>query len=269
MRRLVYLCLLALAALSTTGTYAVPERSGPGFIIANWFPTGWEQDGEPRGFLVEIVQAIDEALGMESELSLVSMPRVIRTINNDSFDYTFAYKYDRTELYELEAFDPKYLLDVGCVRTTIVSLADRPVKALDDLNGMRVAFTNSAYFFYKFAPEYDIESVLVSETDTLFQMLLRGRVDAFVVNDIVFTSFLNNLHPSYKVPHQRWKDIAEPLFIDKIPFSVLASTKTATSPLSDKIRGLHGNEEFRTRLQKIYQKYGLQGGANCTLPAES
>lgn len=233
------------------------EPTDPKFVLAEWFPSSWVQDGQMQGFLVDVVAAVDQSLGTESNVALLSVPRIIRAIRSHEYDYTIAYRYDRQNQL------PNYLVDVGCVRTVIMSLKSRPVHMLEDLNGMRVAFTNSAYFDQNFAGYYTFDDIVVPETDTMFRMLLRGRIDAFVVNDLAVASFRKGLHPKYEVPAGRWGDIADAVYVDQVPFAIMASDRAASLPLSDRLRALALDPAFHDRLQKIFAKYGLPDATQC------
>lgn len=253
---IVRTCLL-LSLLAFATSPALADSEGPRFGIVNWFPFGWVEDGQPQGMFVDMAAAIDRALGLEERIVIAPVPRVFRSMQEGEFDFTISYR-DQVMMSEVE-----YLSDIGCLRSLIVSRQTRPALKLDDLNGMRVAYPGGGYFVARFLPDLELDGVEVARTDIMFRMMLRGRLDAFVINDAIWQSYRADLNPDFSVPSGRWNEFAEPYILETMPLAISMSKATAHRELGERIKSLMQSPAFRQELQSIYNKYQLPHGLAC------
>lgn len=246
------LCLMPLGHVS-----AAMESTAPKFGIIDWFPFGWIEDGQNKGMMVDLAGAMDAALQANSEIIVAPVPRVLRGMEEGEFDFTLTYR------------DPEmmgavnYLADVGCLRAAIVSFKEKPVRKLADLNGLRVAYPGGGYFVKRFLPDLDLDGHEVALNYIMFRMALRGRLDAFVINDAVWQGYRNNLYPGFRVPENRWQDFAEPYYHETLPMAVSVSLTSGHQALAERMRKIMSNPAFVKALQAIYDKYELPGALKC------
>lgn len=249
-----------VGAFFLSNVLVVPSRAEgvqPRYGIIDWFPFGWIENGESKGMMVEMAHAIDRAIGTKSEIVVAPVPRVLRGISENTYDFTITYR-DADMLPDVE-----YLADIGCLRSAIVSMKTAPVMSLEGLNGKRVAFPGGGYFVKRFLPSLNLDGVEVAQTFIMYKMALRGRLDAFIINDAVWFGYKADLYPDYKVPHARWKDFAEPQYLETLPVAVSMGNGSTHSQTAAAIKALMGNPRFVSSLQAIYKKYALPNALQC------
>ncbi len=233
------------------------DNEKPTFGIIDWFPFGWVEAGENRGMVVDIAKAIDEAIAVSSEKVVSPVPRVLRAMENAEFDFTITYR-DPTMLDTVD-----YLADLGCLRSAVVSFRSAPVSRLEQLNGLRVAYPGGGYFVKRFLPHLRLEGTEVAQTDIMFRMAYRNRLDAFIINDAVWFGYKNDLHPDYKVPKSLWPRFAEPAYVETLPLAVSIAKGSRYQHIGNKMKGLMQNRAFVEALLNVYKKYQLPNALAC------
>lgn len=227
------------------------------YTLTDWFPYGWEQDGEPRGFLVELALALDEGTGMDSAIALAPVSRVIHLMKSGQYDLSIIFRGDKLE----DKVD--HLLSFACIRTVVISLKNKPVRLLEDMNGLRVAFSNSGYFINNQRPDLEIEGVQVSSPAMMFRMLLRGRIQAFVTDEAVLAAYRANLHEDYSLSEDDWSLIAEPYFLDALELTLAVPKSKQIVPMKQRLAGIADNPDVRAKVQSIFNRYGLAQATAC------
>jgi ABC-type amino acid transport substrate-binding protein len=250
-------CVVFLATLFCFSSNAIAAYKTPRFGVIDWFPFGWMQDEKNQGMIVEIAQAIDIVLGVKSDVIVAPVPRVLRGMAEAGFDFTITYR-DEEMLSEVE-----YLTDIGCLRSAVVSMKNKPVKALHELNGLRVAYPGGGYFVKKLLPHLNLEGVEVSQTDMMFRMALRGRLDAFIINDAVWFGYWQNNRQGFVIPVEKLQEFAEPYYLETLPFAISISKKSKHQELGQRIKAIMNNPEFVADLKRIYSKYSLSNAMQC------
>ncbi|NVJ96703.1 MAG: hypothetical protein HWE25_01050 [Alphaproteobacteria bacterium] len=247
-----------IAALSVScAVHATnPEDGVPQFAIIDWFPFGWAEDGQDKGMFVEMVALYRQYLSADLDAVIAPVPRVIRGMEEGEFDFTITYR-------DPGMLDVKYVADIGCLDSYIVSYSDNPIKSLEGLNGLRVAFPGGGYFDKRFRPNLDLDGVQVAQTFVMFRMALRRRLDAFIINDAVWQGYKNDLYPGFKVPAERWADFAEPVAIETLPVAVSISPKSPHTAIGHRITELSHSDTFMADLQKLYDRYKLPNAMAC------
>ncbi len=254
MRR--YKLILAFL-ISVTGALGMRASASPTYSIVDWFPYGWMEDGQPRGMLVEIARAADRALGITNQYTIAPVSRVLRSLKTGEYDFSIIYRGEKLNS------EVDHLLDVGCISTAVMSLKTAPVLKLADMNKKRVAYSGNGYFHDRYLPTLNATGMQIANTDIMFRMMFRGRVDAFVIDDAVLQGYRNNLHPSYKIPEGDWDRFAAPFYLDSLRLALSTSYSPRYAAMKARMRDLMYQDEFLEELQVIYLKYGLPGGTAC------
>jgi len=234
------------------------ETHAPRFAVIDWFPFGYEvQGGIQKGIFIDVTRALSKALNVESEIIVASAPRVYRGIRVGEFDFTYSYH----DTAEKEGFEP--LIDIGCLRPTIVSFKRFPIKSVDQLHGKTIAFPLVGYFVRNLLPNYRIRGFAVPRTEMMFKMALRGRIDGFIINDAIWQAYKNNMHPEFNIPKARWAEFEEPLYIERLPVSLSVSYNSNHMPLARAIKDIVHNKAFLLELAQIYDKYSEGSSLGC------
>lgn len=260
MRRQILKLLKAFIACIVCGqlTWAASAQTfRPTYTLTDWFPYAWVHEGEPRGFLVELAQAVDESVGLNSPIALAPVPRVIHLMKSGQYDLSIIFRGDKLE------DKVNHLFSFACVRTAVVSLNDNPIRQLDDLNGLRVAFSNSGYFISNQRPDLNIEGVQVGSPAMMFRMLLRGRIHALVTDEAVLAGYRARLNKDYTLTDAEWSRIAAPFYLERLELT-LASPKTKDlGPLKHQLSSLNNSPELLDRVRSIFSDYGMKHTPTC------
>lgn len=233
------------------------------YTIVDLFPYGWTEAGVQKGLFVDLARTVDRALGTEIPILLEPISRIRRSIDNGAFGFTITYRMTKLEP------QAQYLLDLACLRTSVVSMKARPIRAVEELTGRRVAYSGSGYFSDAFAPYLELQAVQVSQTDVMFKMALRGRLDAFVIDELVWQSFKRDANPDYRVPAQRWREFAAPLYLESLPLSLSVSQSASDALRAQQARALRSDPAFVSDLRRVLNEHGLGAEQSCLNYAEN
>lgn len=249
----VWLLFFAIALSSASHA----QESLPTFGVIDWFPFGWVQYGQNKGIIVETVAAIEETLDVKFEVIVNKIPRVQRDMENGNYDFTISYR------------DPRLLkkivnlTDLACLSTGIASLKSNPVTAIKDLNGMRVAYPGGGYFSRNILPNIDVTGVQVAQTDIMFNMALRNRLDAFIINNAVWGAYKASLFPNQKVLETDWQHFAKPFYIEQLPIALSMSASSGYGQLAEQLKAITKNPVFMAKLRAIMKKYNIPEALEC------
>ncbi len=260
MKRLVTFIILNLLMSVVVGQIHAAETDEehvPKFAVLDWFPYGWREDENLRGMFVDIADAINKQLVLRSEIVIAPVPRVLRGMATGEFDVTLTYRAPQV----VEGV--KYLFDLGCLNSVVVSLKDRPVKRFEDMRSMRIAYPSGGYFDKRFAAKLKHDDVKVAQNYVMFRMALRKRLDAFVISDAVWQGYRQDLYPEFKIPKDRWKDFAEPYYLEALPLALSVSENTVYQGIAQQLSSLMDMPSFEKKLRNIYSKYALPTAMNC------
>ncbi len=248
---------MILACVWVPSVSADTDGSPVTYVLADWFPYGWQDNATPQGLLVDIAKAVDKALSVENNYAIAPVSRVLRSIKSGEYDFSIIYRGKKLNR------QVDHVLDVGCIRTAVVSMRDRPVRKIEDLNGMRVAYSSSGYFADNFLPTLDLEGMAVANADIMFRMALRGRLDAFVIDDAVLQGYRLELDQARKETAAQWQSFSQPFYLESLRLAVTSSFDNKHKVLKERMRGLLSNASFVGDLQDIYDRYGLPSGTAC------
>lgn len=262
--RKVFKSALVLLFIANTlvSTTAIAQDNQPTFGVIDWFPFGWVHEGENNGIIVEVVTAIEETLGVKMKVIVNKIPRVQRDMENGKYDFTISYR------------DPRLLsnivnlTDLACLKTGIASLKRRPVNSTNDLNGMRVAYPGGGYFSRSILPTVNVTGVQVAQTQIMYKMALRGRLDAFIINDAIWGAFKAGLFPNQQISESDQGQFAEPFYIEQLPIAISMSASSKHDKLGEQLKSITKNHVFVKRLRETMQKYNIVEALDClNLPA--
>ncbi len=229
----------------------------PTYTLTDWFPYAWMHEGEPRGFLVELARAVDESVGLNSPIALAPVPRVIHLMKSGQYDLSIIFRGDKLE------DKVNHLFSFACIQTAVVSLKDNPIRQFDDLNGQRVAFSNSGYFISNQRPDLDIEGVQVASPAMMFRMLLRGRIQALVTDEAVLAGYHARLNKDYTLTDEEWSRIAAPFYLEKLELTLASPKAKDLGPLKHQFSSIKNNPELLYRVRSIFNDYGMTHTPTC------
>ena len=176
------LCLLAaLLTFSLNSTAdATTDRSSelPFFAIADVWPWGYDDDGQPAGLLVTLTDRLLLEAELEARVELRPHLRAINGIADGTADFAY--------LFAAPTLNPD-AISLGIIiesftLLTVLAVPAQGTPELDDFVGRRVGFIRGTYYGEVFA-EFDAIKIPAEDGAHALQLLQRGRVDAIVTTD--------------------------------------------------------------------------------------
>ncbi|WIV13017.1 transporter substrate-binding domain-containing protein [Proteiniborus sp. MB09-C3] len=147
-----------------------------------------DDDGEYRGFNVDLMKALSLEMGVEIKLVPMDWVDAHISLQNGSIDAIQGMNYNeaRRTLYD---FSDEYLINsLAC----FVREDESQIFGIDNLKGHRVAVQRSDFAAYALADIGEIEVVFFSDLNEAFKTLLNREVDAVLGNKLTGQYILRN-----------------------------------------------------------------------------
>lgn len=214
-------------------------------------------DNIPRGMVFDIAAVLEEFSTINIDAKLMSVPRALRSASNGQNDLLFSYKDDKM------VPNVTWLGNVGCLTPLVVPHKNSKVNSLSDLAGKRVGFVGLGYFDIKMKKRWPIKPVVLNNNFIMLKMLLRGRLDAIIVNDGVLNAFLDNQAILAELPPSWPLQLSQPLPLETYETHLSMSKDSKFQLLIPKFKSAISNAHQQGRFEKIFQKYGSKLGGHC------
>lgn len=196
------------------------EKKGDGevftFAMSGLYPPfNYQDSGKLTGFDVEVGSALAEKMGMKPEPVSNPWQTILAALESGKFDAiigSMAITKEREK--KVDFSDPYY--ESGA--QIFVSHKNSSIKKADDLKGKEIGVVVSSSF-EKVAKEYTDKVVTYdSDVTALQDLLVDGRLDAVITDELVGKHAIN--HNGLKV-----KPIGDPLYTDKMAIAVQKGNK--------------------------------------------
>ncbi|MBL4900080.1 MAG: transporter substrate-binding domain-containing protein [Colwellia sp.] len=234
------------------------ERHSPILAVIDFYPFGYVlDDNVPRGMVFDIEAVLEEVSSLNIDAKLMSTPRALRSASNGQNDLLFSYKDDEMVPNVI------WLGNVGCLTPLVVSHKDSEIKTLSDLAGKRVGFVGQGYFDIKVKSRWPIKPVILNNNFIMLKMLLRGRLDAIIVNDGVLNAFLANQAILEELPSSWPLQLSQPLPLDTYETHLSISKDSKFQALIPQLKSAIVTARQQGRFKAIFQKYGSKLGGHC------
>ncbi len=230
----------------------------PIISIMNWHPFGWQdEDGNPRGLEAEIIQKSLYDLGLEATIEVDPVARVIRNLQSGATHFSISYA-DPIMLPNI-----KFEGMIGCSFSTLVPLKGSEIKTISDIEGKRIGLPKDGYFDKAFTPLYNFEHIEISSNEQLFQMAPRDRLDALVINNIVWDSYRLRAHQEGGFDEGYWDIFDTPIILEEfklvLAFHPDPRFENFAKTLGDYLLQAYERGDFIP----IFEKYGVKNGGVC------
>lgn len=179
--RIITMLLILIIIFSMAASVAINDDKDV-LIIAgdkNYPPYEFiDDDGEYRGFNVDLMRALAIELGVEIKLVPMDWMGAHAALINGKIDAIqgMSFNENRAEIYD---FSNEYLVNS---QVCFVKKDNSIIFGLEDLKGRRVAVQRSDFAAYTLAEIGEIEVVFFSDLDEAFSKLINNDVDAVVGN---------------------------------------------------------------------------------------
>jgi len=252
--RHITLIFILLFSLELSAT----QREQPILAVIDFFPFGYALDDNiSRGMVFDIEQVLEDVSSLKIDARLMSVARALRSASIGQNDLLFSYK-DAQMVPNVT-----WLGNVGCLTPLVVPHKNSGIKTLDDLAGKRVGFVSLGYFDVKEKSRWPIKPVLLNDNFIMLKMLLRGRLDAIVINDGVLNAYLANQTILDELPQLWPKQLAQPLALATYETHLSMSKDSKFQALIPQFKQAIIAARQQGRFKTIFQKYGSKLGGYC------
>lgn len=147
--------------------------------VPDGYPHTFKEDGEFKGFVVDVFHAIFEDMGYEVDWVITDWNGVLANLQSGKVDtaINFAATEERAKTYN---FTDPYYSSKAVVAT---AKEDARVQSLDDLEGKKLASIMGTNFENVLKENYleeDYELVIYESVDVVYTDVATGKVDGFI-----------------------------------------------------------------------------------------
>jgi len=244
--------LILIALLSASMTNGAPIVAG----APDFFPFGESKAGKTdmKGIFYESLDAILYEQTAPYEVVIRPFPRLTRDVASGLVDFSFGFQAQSTSP----------LLQIGCHYNILVTRKSVVIKTEEDIDGLRIGFVANGIYQRLYGNKFNTRNELVADDESMFKMLLAGRVDGFFISNVVLESYLKFGIPQAKLP-ENWKtEIGEPFYLSSSP-TFLQISHNSTVPFNEVSQITRIAEKLKVSdvFSDIYKKYGVKGGGIC------
>lgn len=153
----------------------------------------YNEQGEPSGILVELMEALDEATDLEMDYYLRPLTRALRELERGEVAYSFVFQSPRVEQVATPVSELVSLrfLALGPEQE---SPADYP-RSLDDLAGRPVGFIRGTYYGAAFHEHQGIVRVPVHDMRQGLELVRKNRLDAMIGSEMAIAGAYRAMPP--------------------------------------------------------------------------
>ncbi|SCX76528.1 transporter substrate-binding domain-containing protein [Alkaliphilus peptidifermentans] len=200
-----------------------------------------DDDGEYRGFNVDLMRALALELGVEVKLQPMEWLQAHRALQSQEIDAVQGMNFNkqREEIYN---FSTPFLLNSSVI---FVKKDTENISQLRDLMGMKVAVQRSDAAAYILAEIGEIEVMFFSDLEVAFSELTANRIDAVVGNR------LTGLHIMKQKKLNNMKIVGGELNQTDYGIAVKKGNEELLKELNDGLQRLKKNGTYN----KIYEKW--------------
>ena len=235
--------ILSLILIQTSPVYALEKKVLKIAGDNNYPPYEFvDEDGNYRGFNVDMMRAIAIELGIEIELMPMGWQEAMDALENGEVDAVQG--MTRSTLRE-EKFDFSLPL-VTNSQAIFVLKETNYISTLDDLAGKKASFQLGDISYELGRDIKDIERYIKINQEEAIDLLLNGKVDAFVGNRLTGIYYLQREGNFDKV-----KIVGEPMHITEYCTSVQKGNTEVLDIINQGLDGIKKNGNY----DKIYKKW--------------
>lgn len=250
--------LLLVPVLSVNSSETLPANSSQNKppIVAGLIdikPFGWlGDDGEFKGFQSDVYDLISETIDVKFDKHLDPVSRLIREWNRGELDLIISYN------------SPQYYrkidssVHIACFPILIVSQKGSDIRTLKDLSGKNVGFTTNGYFDRVHAKSLNIKKTTVHNNDMLFQLLDIGRVDAFIMNELIFSNYFLGKNNSTEGKNFNIQSHYQKAKFTEMEIVLSFGSKLKGLPIEKKIKQVVEALKNQGKISEIFNKYGVK-----------
>lgn len=254
---LIAACFLGLPL---TGPFRAEEAPVLRLGIFEFYPWAVERDGVfETGITVDVMQELARLSGREIEPVFLPLARAFREVEEGRVDLILAYKLD-SMVPGVTFLTPV----LGCATAIIVTHRDAGIAGFDDLPGKRIGFVNGGYFHDRYRGRLDVAEMALSDNRQMMLMLLRRRIDGFVVNNVIFDAFMEVGAPFESDLPADWRArIGTVLEMEPLPITIGVSHRSRDTTAATAIEHALRIGQEDGSFARVFRKWGSKSGWAC------
>lgn len=190
------LILFAITLFALTSAYA---KGRPFTIVGSSYPPySYLENGENKGVNVDIIKAAFAKLKIEPVFKFRPWARAMAEVKRGESDAI----YSLFKTKEREAFLDYPKIPLNYEKTILVVNGDstKTAKVIEDIKGWRIGVAVKNTYGKTFDEYKGIERIESNDSDRLvLQLNAKNRMDAIIINELVFDTLVNNYVASGKI----------------------------------------------------------------------
>lgn len=186
------LLLFIAATLLTQVHISFGSASDDDIIVQAWpklDPISWEENGELKGFAVDLIEAVLEAQKIDHEYSIDIMPDMIKNIQSEASDMVLFLRIS-------ENFDKTFDFSTPIIQMSdaVFVRKNSPYETLEDLRDKEIIVTGgTANHNYLKSLNLTDKIIVVETNDIGVKLLASGKHDALFLLNLVGKNEINKL----------------------------------------------------------------------------
>lgn len=205
-------------------------------------PFGYDDVRGKGGMMYEIGNLIAETAGLPYENRVVPYARTVLSLKDGSADMVLRFNNDELTGVAIQ------LVPVVGMQTVVLSLASRPVKSLEALNGKLLAVVRSFPVDPRISNAHGIRVYTTDSNEHSMRMLLAGRVDAVLGSDV-------GMYGAASTLGHRADEFAPPVKLESRDFWLHLSRKTADDSTIKALKNAVEKLQRQGAIDRIRQRY--------------
>ena len=229
----------------------------PVLAVIDFFPFGYrDKDGSEKGMFFDFAAEIGKRTGQEIDARLMPVPRALRDASRGDVDMLISYK-DPVMVPNVH-----FVGNVGCLTAYIIPGKGTGIKSIEDLGGQRIGAIGSGYFEKRFRGKIPYMEVRVPTNQAMLKMLVRGRLEGFVINSAVYDAFYYFGSPVELPPGWR-EQVDAPIPIETLETHLSIAASSAFAENADYYSAAIASLGDEGVLAEIFSNYGSQDRGSC------
>jgi ABC-type amino acid transport substrate-binding protein len=253
--------VLGMVAVACSLHFAsVPARASDTLSlgIVSLFPLGQiRDDGTATGLYPDIANLISHTSGIPITPTVLPFTRIYRSVVSGDIDLFLSFKRKSLEK------DLVFLGSVGCTSMLAATRKGYEVTTIEALSGREVGFVQGSSLGKIYAEKYGVIPVYVPSNVSLVELLLRHRVNHFIINATVYNSYHQGLATDIGLPENWQESMSEPLVADVFDIQISISRKSANQNRVGDIQEAVLKARQEGGFQALFRKWGSADGGDC------
>ena len=176
------------------------------FVAEEYPPYGFTENGQAKGIDVDIIRAVCERLGIEPVFEFMPWARAMFETKNGRADAIHA--LFKTAAREEFLYYPTELQTIEKTVVVVKDVSKKYASSIDDLKGWTIGVVANYSYGKEFDDFKEIERKASHSIELIIKQLAsRGRVDAIIVNELMFDVLLKKLVRQNEIPDVRFRKL--------------------------------------------------------------